>query len=61
MTTVRMLILSPYLSEEKEIVMQIMLVYGPKENNPDVTIRSFFHDVPVPVEAAFLNSPGAKL
>ena len=39
----------------KEHGIRIILIYGPQENDLEETVSSFYHDVSVQVEAAFLN------
>ena len=39
----------------KEHGIRIILIYGPQENDIEETVSSFYHDVSVQVEAAFLN------
>ena len=40
---------------KKEHGIRIILTYGPQENDLEETVCSFYHDVSVQVEAAFLN------
>ena len=39
----------------KEHGIRIILIYGPQENALEETVSSFYHDVSMQVEAAFLN------
>ena len=45
----------------KEHGIRIILIYGPQENDLKETVSSFYHDVSVQVEAAFLNGDSVIL
>ena len=45
----------------KEHGIRIILVYGSQENDLKETVSSFYHDISVQVEAAFLNDDSVTL
>ena len=47
--------LVPIRLSRKEHGIRIILIYGPQEDRLEETVSSFYHDVSVQVEAAFLN------